>query len=43
MQMFMGVEHLAPVSLSLSMRIRQKAGEAFRSRGRNELSMMKNA
>lgn len=46
MQMFVGVEPLAP--LSLSMRIRQEAGEAFKSRGKNEMnfgatSTMKNA
>lgn len=46
MQMFVGVEPLAP--LSLSMRIRQEAGEAFKSRGKIEMnfgarSTMKNA
>lgn len=35
MQMFVGVEPLA--SLSLSMRIRQEAGEAFKSRGKNKM------
>lgn len=32
MQMFVGVE---PLALSLSMRMPQEAGEAFKSRGRN--------
>lgn len=46
MQMFVGVEPLDPVILS--MRIRQEAGEAFKNRGRNgsdfgTTSTMKNA